>query len=297
MKIENLAIISGKNTTIKDGKIIYKPEYSEINLTDISKPISADIRADQYFSQGILKFKFKATNYDSGVVFIHDADQTKPTFIGLSYYQDCFIIHDKESNTDLRSGNLKKYEPNQEIEIRIECFGSRCKLFVNNILFSESIYFSLKYLPIQFRITSTGDVIVYDIEVKSVKPKLFVVMQFTEEYNKLYEEVIYPITEKAGFECVRGDDFFTSTPILKDIISSIEESTAIIAEITPDNPNVFYEIGYSHAIKKPTILLCDKKREKLPFDISGFRTLFYENSIAGKSKVEKSLQKYLETIK
>jgi nucleoside 2-deoxyribosyltransferase len=121
-------------------------------------------------------------------------------------------------------------------------------------------------------------------------------MQFSNEYNELFEEVIKPVTEKFGYECIRADEYYTRTPILSDIINSIKDSTAIIAEITPDNPNVFYEIGYSHAIGKPTILLCDKKREKLPFDLSGFRTLFYENTIAGKKKVETSLMKYLENI-
>ena len=94
----------------------------------------------------------------------------------------------------------------------------------------------------------------------------------------------------------RADEFYTATPIIKDIVKSIKEASVIIAEITPDNPNVFYEVGYAHAINKPTILLSDKTRGKLPFDISGFRTLFYENSIAGKSAVEKNLKKFLENI-
>ena len=51
------------------------------------------------------------------------------------------------------------------------------------------------------------------------------------------------------------------------------------------------------AILKGTILLCDRKREKMPFDLSGFRTLFYENSISGKNKIELSLRKYLESLK
>jgi len=47
---------------------------------------------------------------------------------------------------------------------------------------------------------------------------------------------------------------------------------------------------------KTTILLSDKKREKLPFDVSGFRTLFYDNTIAGKGEVEARLRKHLEGI-
>ena len=71
----------------------------------------------------------------------------------------------------------------------------------------------------------------------------------------------------------------------------------VIADITPNNPNVFYEVGFAHGIEKPTILLSDRSREKLPFDISGFRLLFYDNTIGGKSVVEASLRKHLEAIR
>ena len=121
-------------------------------------------------------------------------------------------------------------------------------------------------------------------------------MQFTKEYEDLYNEVIQPICEEKGLECRKADEIFTATPILDDIVSSIKDSTIIIADITPNNPNVFYEIGYAHALGKPTILLCDRSREKLPFDVSGFRTLFYDNTIPDKRIVEEKLRKFLDFI-
>lgn len=95
---------------------------------------------------------------------------------------------------------------------------------------------------------------------------------------------------------IRADEFYSSGLIIEDITRSIQEASLVIAEITPDNPNVFYEVGYAHGTAKPTVLLCDKKREKLPFDIAGFRTIFYDNSIGGKSMVEDQLRKHLEGL-
>jgi hypothetical protein len=83
--------------------------------------------------------------------------------------------------------------------------------------------------------------------------------------------------------------------ILEDITEGIVESKIVIAEITPPNQNVFYELGYAHALKKPTILLAESGKN-LPFDISGYRCLFYENSIGGKRKVEEGLRKHLDAI-
>jgi hypothetical protein len=44
------------------------------------------------------------------------------------------------------------------------------------------------------------------------------------------------------------------------------------------------------------LLLADANLEKLPFDVSGFRTLFYENSIVGKRKFEEGLRKHIAAI-
>jgi len=118
-------------------------------------------------------------------------------------------------------------------------------------------------------------------------------MQFTPEYNSLYEEVIRPACERNGYKVVRADDFYHCGMIIDDVTKSIRESALIVVDVTPDNANVFYELGLAHGIGKDTILLCDRKREKLPFDISGFRTIFYENSIAGKRQVDERLEKHL----
>src|ERR1700694_2903882 len=73
----------------------------------------------------------------------------------------------------------------------------------------------------------------------------------------------------------------------------IVDSDVIVAEITPVNANVFYELGYAHALEKPTILLANRNTEKLPFDISGYRVIFYDDSIRGKRDIEATLRKHL----
>lgn len=300
MKPKNLAILEGEKTSISNGTITYFPTFAERKKTQDGdqkqNPISAEIRTDILFSQGKVSFKFKAQNPDTGVLLTHDSKDGREHLFsaGMSYASKSFRIF-KASENQSTKGNLKNFKINEEVHVRYEITGSEAKLYVNNILYCEQNIMPFSF-PITFRITSIDKVVLYDIDIESVKPKLFVVMQFTNEFNNLYSDVIIPVAEKLGFEVIRADEFYSSTPILNDITKSIIESSVIIADITPDNPNVFYEIGYAHAIKKPTILICDKIRQKLPFDISSFRTLFYENSIAGKSKIENNLKKYLENI-
>ena len=128
------------------------------------------------------------------------------------------------------------------------------------------------------------------------RPRAFVVMQFTEPYNSLYSEVISPVCEELELEAYRADDVFRPGIILQDIISGLVESDVIIAEISPTNPNVFYELGYAHARNQPTVLLA-RRGEELPFDISGYRVIFYDDTIRGKHEVEDALRNHLSNIR
>ena len=67
------------------------------------------------------------------------------------------------------------------------------------------------------------------------------------------------------------------------------------SEITAPHQNVFYELGYAHALNKPTILLAQRGRE-LPFDIRSYRVISYDDTIGGKPAVERSLEKHLQAV-
>ena len=192
-------------------------------------------------------------------------------------------------------GDPDSIDVNKTYRIKIRIVASEISLFVNNILV-VSAFQNVRKSQIKFALQGNDDIVISNVKVSAIRPRAFVIMQFSEEYNELYTEVIKPVCESFGIICERADEYYTSNMIIEDIIKSIRECSVIIADITPDNPNVFYEVGYSHAINKPTILLCDKKRSKLPFDLSSFRTLFYDNTIAGKRQVEERLKSYLSNI-
>ena len=133
------------------------------------------------------------------------------------------------------------------------------------------------------------------VEISSRTPSAFVVMQFTTQFDMLYEEVIRPVCEGLGVDAYRASDIFRPGVILQDILQGLDGSNIVIADVTPANPNVFYELGYSHAIRKPVILLAERDTA-LPFDISGYRVIFYDNTIGGKSAVEADLRRHLNSI-
>ena len=139
-----------------------------------------------------------------------------------------------------------------------------------------------------------GTVEFTDFATERQLPEAFVVMQFGEPFDTLYAEVIAPVCSESGYVPVRADEFAGPGVIMQDIIAAIQRASVVIAEVTPVNANVFYELGYAQATGKPTILLADRgELTQLPFDISGNRCIFYSDSIGGKTSVEADLRRHL----
>lgn len=284
---------------IKKNELTYIPTKRK-NEQGQEALLNTNVNSNIDFENGIIEFDVKMGDVYGICQLILTTDSGPDLNIGLNTVSKLYGItkfNYKTSQWELLNGQgePQTFEINKTYKIKIIVTGSIVSLYVNDI-FIVAASENIRKGQLQFGFYSASEIKVSNIKVTSSKAKAFVVMQFTEAYNQLYTDVIKPVCEKFGLEVERADEFYTSTPIIKDIEKSIRNASVIIAEITPDNPNVFYEVGFAHAIEKPTILLSDRTREKLPFDISGFRTLFYENSIGGKSKVEKNLIKFLENI-
>lgn len=183
----------------------------------------------------------------------------------------------------------------RDILIKVAVAGSQVTMWVDGVEIVKGV-FPVRRAQLSILLRGNKPVEAELLSHEASKNVAFVVMQFTEEFNSLYQEVITPVCIAHGFTPVRADDIYNNGLIVEDIARSIRESALVIADITPDNPNVFYEVGYAHGIAKPTILLAERKRASLPFDVSGFRTIFYENSIGGKAMVEERLRKHIENL-
>ncbi|RZK13434.1 MAG: hypothetical protein EOO43_17935 [Flavobacterium sp.] len=116
--------------------------------------------------------------------------------------------------------------------------------------------------------------------------KCFVIQPFDNGmYDKRYVDVFKPAIEKADLEPYRVDmDLSVRIPI-EEIERGIYESSMCFAEISTNNPNVWYELGYAFACGKDVIMVCSNEREgKFPFDIQHRQIIRY--STGSKSDYE-----------
>lgn len=107
----------------------------------------------------------------------------------------------------------------------------------------------------------------------------FVLMPFDSAFNDIYQLGIKEAAKSLDIVAERVDDQRFKQGMLEQIYRQIEAADVIIADMTGQNPNVFYEVGYAHAKDKLCIHLT-QKADDIPFDLKHQRHLVYGKSIA-----------------
>ena len=85
------------------------------------------------------------------------------------------------------------------------------------------------------------------------------------------------------------------THITTDIWEKVSRSRLLIADLTGQNANVFYELGLAHAISKDVILLT-QSMEFVPFDLKTIRCIVYEYTPRGTKDFEKKLAETVQSL-
>ena len=114
-------------------------------------------------------------------------------------------------------------------------------------------------------------------------------------FGRVYEYLIKPACEAAGYKVDRADDTSKTNMIIVDILQKAVKYDMAICDISSRNANVFYELGFRQAFNMKTVLIKDKKTV-MPFDISSIRTLSYSETLRidevekGRAEIQKALE-------
>jgi nucleoside 2-deoxyribosyltransferase len=128
----------------------------------------------------------------------------------------------------------------------------------------------------------------------------FVIMPFAGEFDDVYaaikvnvEAVISP-----GGVCVRLDEARPAGRINDRLLREIEAAAICVVDVTGNNPNVMWELGYAMALKKPTILLTQDVAA-LPFDVRDLQTLPYDRKHVNRTlgaSLQKAIRDTMATV-
>ena len=118
--------------------------------------------------------------------------------------------------------------------------------------------------------------------------KVFVAMpyfegksQIVEEYNKIYSDVITGIAKDRNINIslfpIMSNKGATSDQI-QDIINKIKEAKIVFADITNNNANVLYEMGWARALEKKVVIVKRKNSKPTKADIQNDTWHEYDDS-------------------
>ena len=117
-----------------------------------------------------------------------------------------------------------------------------------------------------------------------MKPHAFVAMPFGNKpgqdgtlinFNAIYNDLLKPAIEAAGLAVFRVDEEQAAGDIKSDMFQELLIADLVVADLTLDNPNVWYELGVRHALRACGIVLIQGPSDKQPFDIYTDRKLNY----------------------
>ncbi|KAF5429225.1 hypothetical protein C5S42_02095 [Candidatus Methanomarinus sp.] len=112
---------------------------------------------------------------------------------------------------------------------------------------------------------------------------IFVIAPLSTEMESIFEGV-KAAGEAYGCRVERVVDVVGDYKITDKILEMIYQATIIVADLSHERPNVYFELGYARGICK-TVITIDRESTKLHFDVKDWTCIFYNDS----RKIEREL--------
>jgi tetratricopeptide (TPR) repeat protein len=141
-----------------------------------------------------------------------------------------------------------------------------------------------------------------------MKPHAFVAMPFGVkkdsqeveiDFNRVYTELIKPALEAAGLDVFRADEEGRAGDIRTDMFQELLIADLVVADLTLDNPNVWYELGVRHALRARGVVLICGGRVTTAFDLYTDRKLRYSiaNGVLDPATMEQDKKSLTDMVK
>ncbi len=98
----------------------------------------------------------------------------------------------------------------------------------------------------------------------------------TYDFDKVYRVLIQRAIRESGMTPVRADERVTSALIHTEMFRDLRDRAVVLADLSLDNPNVFYELGIRHVMSANGTVLIARTGSALPFDVKLSRVVFYQ---------------------
>jgi hypothetical protein len=179
--------------------------------------------------------------------------------------------------------------PPLEQIVFVERNARRCELLqslLQDVEIVSATHVATPGKPSESPATATLNVGSTPVAEPSRRRSVFVAMPFTEEFEDVYQFGIYSTIRRCGYVCEKVDESVFAGNIVERIMDGIRNADFVVADLTMEKPNVYLEVGYAWGLNRPVVLVA-REGQKLHFDLSHHKCIFYKNI----GKLAESLEK------
>jgi tetratricopeptide (TPR) repeat protein len=119
------------------------------------------------------------------------------------------------------------------------------------------------------------------------------------DFNRVYDEYIGPALKAAGLEAFRADQEMRAGDIRTDMFQELLVADLVVADLSIDNPNVWYELGVRHALRARGVVIVCGGKVTTAFDLYTDRKLRYgvKDGAPDPATLEDDKRKLIDMVK
>ena len=118
-------------------------------------------------------------------------------------------------------------------------------------------------------------------------------MPFEDNFSDI-DQILVEAAEECGLRHVRSDRRLQPGSVMAQVVRDIRSAAVVVADVTGNNPNVFYELGIAHQLKGPErVVIITQAVDQCPYDINESQQLTYKHTEKGRGELRLTLPGYL----
>lgn len=197
-------------------------------------------------------------------------------------FEEIEVLNDEDRILGVRPATQREDEPLSPLEADV--------VFFDN---TSTILRIVAFIEASADLSPQGDgVPASGVDAPRYRPGTAFVMMWMDPAHPDLTDICDTVKDtfrKFGINAVRADDIEHDGQITQRVLNELRTSEFLFADLTGARPNVYYEVGFAHALGR-RVLLYRKAGTGLHFDLAGYNCPEYANLRDLKDKLVRRLE-------